>query len=61
MKIKPAAVAQADWSAYLHRIELFKTVVMNPYSHPGAPNIPRQEVIDDADAVEKFRELAGKN
>ena len=57
---KPTNVAQADWSACLHRIELFKTVVMNPYSHPSAPNIPRQEVVDAADAVEKFLELAGK-
>ena len=57
---KPTNIAQADWSACLQRIELFKTVVMNPYSHPSAPNIPRQEVVDAADAVEKFLELAGK-
>ena len=57
---KPTKVAQADWSACLQRIEMFKKVVMNPYSHPSAPNIPRQEVVDAADAVEKFLELAGK-
>ena len=55
-----APVAQADWSACLQRIEMLKNVVMNPYSHPSAPNIPRQEVVDAADAVEKFLELAGK-
>ncbi len=57
---KPATVSQADWSACLQRIELFKNVVMNPYSHPSAPNIPRQEVVDAASAVDKFLELAGK-
>lgn len=57
---KPATVTQADWTACLQRIEMFKNVVMNPYSHPSAPNIPRQEVVDAADAVQKFLELAGK-
>ena len=57
---KLTKVAQADWSACLQRIELFKNVVMNPYSHPSAPNIPRQEVVDAANAVERFLELAGK-
>ena len=60
MKTMTATVAQADWTACLQRIEMFKNVVMNPYSHPSAPNIPRQEVVDAADAVEKFLELAGK-
>ena len=55
-----ATVAQADWLACLQRIEIFKTVVMNPYSHPSAPNIPRQEVVDAANAVENFLALAGK-
>lgn len=52
------AVPKADWDAALHKLELMKDVVMNPYSHPGAPNIPRQEIVDAADAVEKFLELA---
>ena len=56
----PASVSHADWSACLQQIELFKKVVMNPYSHPSAPNIPRQEVIDAANAVETFLTLAGK-
>ena len=60
MKIKTATVAQADWSACLHRIDMFKNVGMNPYSHPSAPNIPRQEVVDAANAVENFLALAGK-
>ena len=58
---KPTSVSQADWSSCLQKIELFKNVVMNPYSHPSAPNIPRQEVVDAADAVDTFLTLAGKN
>ena len=57
---KPTTVAQADWAGCLQRIEMFKNVVMNPYSHPSAPNIPRQEVADASDAVNRFLELAGK-
>lgn len=37
-----------------------KDVVMNPYSHPSAPNIPRQEIVNAVDAVEEFLELARK-
>jgi energy-coupling factor transporter ATP-binding protein EcfA2 len=55
-----ATVIKADWDAALHQLELMKNVVMNPYSHPSAPNIPRQEIVDAADAVEKFLELARK-
>lgn len=53
-------VTQADWDAMIQRLELLKNVVMNPYSHPSAPNIPRQEVVDAANAVERFLELAAK-
>mgnify|MGYP003381877501 CR=1 FL=1 len=56
----PASIKKADWTACFQRIEMFKNVVMNPYSHPSAPNIPRQEVVDAADAVDKFLELVGK-
>ncbi len=56
----PSTVAQADWGACLQSVELFKNVVMNPYSHASAPNIPRQEVQGAADAVEQFLDLAGK-
>lgn len=55
-----ATVLKTDWDAALHRLELMKDVVMNPYSHPSAPNIPRQEIVDAADAVDKFLELARK-
>lgn len=55
-----SSISPSDWRDCLHRIELFKNVVMNPYSHPSAPNIPRQEVVDAANAVEKFLELAGR-
>lgn len=53
-----AAVPKADWDAALHQLELMKDVVMNPYSHPNAPNIPRQEVVNAADAVTAFLTLA---
>lgn len=56
----PPKVSQTDWTGCLQRIEMFKNVVMNPYSHPSAPNIPRQEIEQAADAVEKFLELVGK-
>jgi energy-coupling factor transporter ATP-binding protein EcfA2 len=55
-----SGVPKADWDAALTSLELMKDVVMNPYSHPSAPNIPRQEVVNAADAVEKFLELAKK-
>lgn len=55
-----ATVPKADWDAALNHLELLKDVVMNPYSHPNAPNIPMQEVVAAADAVEKFLELARK-
>lgn len=57
---KPSSVSQTDWTGCLQRIEMFKNVVMNPYSHPSAPNIPKQEIEQAADAVEKFLELVGK-
>lgn len=52
-----ATVPKADWDAALKQLQLLKDVVMNPYSHPNAPNIPKQEVVDAADAVEKFLDL----
>jgi ABC-type cobalamin/Fe3+-siderophores transport system ATPase subunit len=54
-------VPKADWDAALARLETMKNVVMNPYSHPNAPNIPKQEIQQSIDAVEKFLTLAGKN
>ena len=53
-----AVVAKADWDAALNHLQLLKDVVMNPYSHPNAPNIPKQEVVNAAEAVDRFLELA---
>lgn len=41
-------------------MELLKNVVMNPYSHPSAPNIPKQEVTDAIAAVTAFLDLVAK-
>ena len=51
------SVPKVDWDAALHQLALMKDVVMNPYSHPSAPNIPRQEVINAVDAVDEFLTL----
>lgn len=51
---------KAEWDAAIQRLEVLKNVVMNPYSHPSAPNIPKQEVEQAIDAVKKFLELAGR-
>lgn len=51
---------KSDWDTALHRLELLKNVVMNPYSHPNAPNIPKQEIVDAADAVQRFLVLVRK-
>jgi len=53
-------VKQAAWDAALKQVDLFKTVVMNPYSHPSAPNIPKEEIQQAINAVEKLLELAKK-
>ena len=54
------SVKQADWDAALTRLETLKNVVMNPYSHPSAPNIPKLEVEQAIDAVDNFLKLASK-
>lgn len=54
------SVKQADWDAALTRLETLKNVVMNPYSHPSAPNIPKQEVEQAIDAVDQFLKLVAK-
>jgi len=53
-------VPKADWDAAIHRLELLKNVVMNPYSHPSAPNIPKQEVTDAIAAMTVFLDLVAK-
>lgn len=55
-----STVPKADWDAAIHRLELLKNVVMNPYSHPSSPNIPKQEVADAIAAVTAFLDLAAK-
>ncbi|MBS0492733.1 MAG: hypothetical protein JSS31_02055 [Proteobacteria bacterium] len=54
------SVKQADWDAALARLRTLKNVVMNPYSHPDAPNIPKAEVEQAIGAVEIFLDLAAK-
>ena len=54
------SLKQADWDAAIHRLELLKNVVMNPYSHPSSPNIPKQEVTDAITAVTTFLDLVAK-
>jgi hypothetical protein len=51
---------QAVWDAALKEVDLFKTVVMNPYSHPSAPNIPKDDIQRAINAVEKLMELSKK-
>jgi len=48
---------KAEWDAALNQLQLLKDVVMNPYSDATAPNIPKQEVVDAADAVDEFLRL----
>lgn len=55
-----ANVPKVDWDVALARLETLKNVVMNPYSHPSAPNIPKAEVEQAIDAVDKFLSLAAK-
>jgi energy-coupling factor transporter ATP-binding protein EcfA2 len=54
------SIKQTDWNAAIQRLEMLKNVVMNPYSHPDAPNIPKIEVEQAIQAVEEFLDLAGK-
>ncbi|TAJ78311.1 MAG: hypothetical protein EPO42_08185 [Gallionellaceae bacterium] len=55
-----AKVPKTEWDAAIHRLELLKNVVMNPYSHPSSPNIPKQEVTDAIAAVTAFLDLVAK-
>ena len=48
---------KAEWDNALNQLQLLKDVVMNPYSDPNASNIPKQEPVDAADAVDEFLEL----
>ena len=53
-------VPKGDWDGALARLETLKNIVMNPYSHPSAPNIPKQEVEQAIVAVDGFLKLAVK-
>lgn len=53
-------VTQAEWDAAINRLETLKNVVLNPYSHPSAPNIPKAEVEQAIEAVERFLDLANR-
>ena len=50
----------AEGKEYSTRLETLKNVVMNPYSHPSAPNIPKQEVEQAIYAVDQFLKLVAK-
>jgi HEPN domain-containing protein len=51
---------KADWDAALSRLETLKNVVMNPYSHPDAPNIPKKEVEQAIKEIENFLDLVAR-
>lgn len=55
-----AVVPKSDWDACLAKLELLKNVVMNPYSHPSAPNIPKGEIVLSIAAVRDFFALVAK-
>ncbi len=59
-RLAKQGVTQEDWDSILHRLQMFKDVVMNPYSHPSAPNIPKQEIADAIAAVTAFLDLIAK-
>jgi len=59
-RLAKQGVTQKAWDDALHRLRVFKDVVMNPYSHPSAPNIPKQEVADAITAVTEFLDLVAK-
>ncbi len=54
------SIKQNEWDTALKELELFKNVVMNPYSHPDAPNIPKAEISKAIESVEKFLSLAAR-
>ena len=48
------------YTPILSKLKLYKNVVMNPYSHPDAPNIPAREVQEAIDAVDALIKEIGK-
>jgi len=59
-RLAKQGITQNTWDDALHRLQMFKNVVMNPYSHPSSPNIPKQEVTDAIAAVTAFLDLVAK-
>jgi hypothetical protein len=59
-RLAKQGVTQKAWGDVLHRLQMFKDIVMNPYSHPSAPNIPKQEVADAIAAVTAFLDLVAR-
>jgi hypothetical protein len=51
---RKAGFLGADWKAAIQQLETLKNVVMNPYSHSNAPNIPRRDVEKAIQEVENF-------
>jgi energy-coupling factor transporter ATP-binding protein EcfA2 len=54
-----AKVTKAKLDPILAKVTLLKNVVMNPYSHPSAPNIPKSEVQQAINTVEELLTLIG--
>lgn len=54
-----AKVSKVKLDLILAKVTLLKNVVMNPYSHPSAPNIPKIEVQQAINAVEELLALIG--
>ena len=54
-----AKVTKAKLDPILAKVTLLKDVVMNPYSHPSAPNIPKSEVQQAINTVEELLTLIG--
>lgn len=52
-------VTKAKLDPILTKVTLLKNVVMNPYSHPSAPNIPKSEVQQAINTVEELLALIG--
>jgi energy-coupling factor transporter ATP-binding protein EcfA2 len=52
-------VTKAKLDPILAKVTLLKNVVMNPYSHPSAPNIPKNEVQQAINSVEELLVLIG--
>ena len=54
-----AKVTKVKLDPILVKVTLLKNVVMNPYSHPSAPNIPKSEVQQAITTVEELLALFG--